>query len=114
MSPAQEAIAIARRKAIYEQLYPETKAGVAGGKARHGAAGDNLSFAKSTAKATGKNKRTIERAAKRGANIAPDQLCKLVGTSLDKGEELDALGKLPVKERDVLIGSGNYTERSLI
>jgi N6-adenosine-specific RNA methylase IME4 len=94
LTPVQDAIAMARRKVIYECLYPQTKAGIAGGKARQGAAGDNLSFAESTAKSTGKNRRTIERAAKRGADIVPDQLVKLVGTSLDKGDELDALAKL--------------------
>jgi hypothetical protein len=81
---------IFRRKAIYEELHPETKAGAAGGHAKHGSASDNLSFAASTADATGKDRRTVERAAARGEALG-DDLGAVTGTSLDKGVELDAL-----------------------
>jgi hypothetical protein len=60
LTPAQEAYQISRRKEIYEALHPETKAGVAGGIARHGAANEKFSFAADTANQTGKDKRTIE------------------------------------------------------
>ncbi len=93
LTPAQEASAVFRRKFIYEQLHPETKAGAAGGHAKHGSASDNLSFAESTAAATGKDKRTVERAAARGEALG-DDLNDIAGTSLDKGVELDALAKI--------------------
>ncbi len=99
--PSQEASAIFRRKAIYEELHPETKAGVAGANARWNAS-DNLSFASSTADATGKDKRSVERAAARGEALG-DDLGAVTGTSLDKGVELDALAKLPKAERKGLI-----------
>jgi hypothetical protein len=103
LSPAQEAAAITRRKQVYESLHPETRAGVAGGKARQGSASDTVSFAASTARATGKNKRTVERAAARGKAIGVDNLGKIANTSLDKHNELDALAAAPPTEQADLI-----------
>ena len=97
-SPAN---AISRRKAIYLELHPDTAQHVAGGHAKHGSASDNLSFASETSKATGKDKRTIERAAARGAALG-DDLQAIAGTSLDKGVELDALAKMRPEEREPL------------
>ncbi|WP_141098370.1 hypothetical protein [Rhodoblastus acidophilus] len=77
---------------IYELLHPETKAGTAGANARWNDASDNLSFASATSEATGKDKRTVERAAARGEALG-DDLKAVEGTSLDKGVELDALAK---------------------
>ena len=99
LSPAQEAALTARRKAIYERLYPETRHGVAGGKARHGATSDKLSFAESQAKATGKTERTVQRATARAEALGHETLTALQGTQLDKGDELDALAKLPPERR---------------
>jgi N6-adenosine-specific RNA methylase IME4 len=99
---------IAKRKKLYETLHPETKAKVAGGKARQGSASDKLSFAKSTAKATGKNRRSVERAAARG-NL--DGIGEAIGTSLDKGEELDHLIKLPADRRRDLIARAKGGEK---
>ncbi len=94
LSPAERARAIARRKAIWDALHPDTRAHVAGGKARHRPASDNLSFAASTAHATGKNRRTVERDAHRGAALGEETLKAVTGTSLDSGDELDALARL--------------------
>lgn len=102
-TPAERAIAIDRRKAIYLALHPETAQGVAGGKARQGSASDNLSFAESTAVASGKSKRTIERDAQRGEAVGSDTLQRVIGTSLDKGEEIDALAKLSPERREEVI-----------
>jgi hypothetical protein len=58
---AQEASAIFRRKAIYEELHPETKAEAFKGNRHTGnLAADNLSFATATADATGKDERLTE------------------------------------------------------
>src|SRR5262249_12684192 len=46
-----------------------------------------------TAAASGKTRRSIERAAARGEAIDPENLMTLVGTSLDKGAEMDALAR---------------------
>jgi hypothetical protein len=56
LTPAQAATAIFRREAIYEELLPETKAGVAGGLARQGSANEKFAFTKSTADAIGKSR----------------------------------------------------------
>jgi ParB/RepB/Spo0J family partition protein len=103
LTPAEHSEHLAKRKEIYERKHPETKQHVAGGKARHGLASDNLSFASATAEATGKDRRKVERGAARGEQ---SRLKEIAGTSLDKGIELDALAKLektdPAK-RDALI-----------
>jgi N6-adenosine-specific RNA methylase IME4 len=108
LSPIERALHVARRKKLYETLHPETKAKVAGGKARQGTASDNLSFAESTAKATGKNRRSVERDAARGDL---DGIGEAIGTSLDKGEELDHLIKLPAHRRDALIARAKGGEK---
>lgn len=53
----------------------------------------SCSFVEATADATGKHASTISRAAARGEAIGVD-LHTIVGTSLDKGVELDALAKM--------------------
>ena len=63
-----------RRKAIYEELHPETRHGGDHGNQHTGGKrqDDNLSFCQNTASATGKDRRTIERAAARGAALGED------------------------------------------
>lgn len=99
LSPAERAMHVARRKVLYEELYPETKRGAAPAK-REGKGGklksqnETLTFVDDAAKKTGKSRATVARDAKRGKDIAPDVLSDTIGTSLDKGEELDALAEL--------------------
>jgi ParB family transcriptional regulator, chromosome partitioning protein len=100
LTQAERAQHIDARKAIWEKLYPETKHGAAPGKAGGGKEAKETkldSFAEATAKATGKSKTKIKRDATRGKKVVvlPD----IVGTSLDKGVELDALAKLPVEKQ---------------
>jgi ParB-like chromosome segregation protein Spo0J len=107
LSPAERARHLVKRKEIYERLYPETKRGVAGGKVRQGAASAKMSFAESTAKATNKSKRTVQREVSRG-KIA--DVADAVGTSLDSPDELDALAKLPESvQRDLIAQAKNGT-----
>ncbi|MDO6584814.1 hypothetical protein Q4543_04715 [Salipiger sp. 1_MG-2023] len=53
IAPIAPATFTAERKKAYLRKYPETAAGVAGGKARQGSAADNLSFAEDQASKTG-------------------------------------------------------------
>jgi ParB-like chromosome segregation protein Spo0J len=108
LSPAERALHLATRKELYERLHPETRRGVAGGKVRQGAASANLSFAESTAKATHKSKRTVQREVARGkiANVAD-----AVGTSLDSADELDVLAKLPESVQRDLIAQAKSGKR---
>jgi hypothetical protein len=102
--------AITRRKEIYLALHPETAAGKSQAAAMNAKLGrgdvtDKMSptFTKATAAASGKTRRSIERAAARGEAIEAKNLKKLVGTTLDKGAELDALAKMPARVRQDLI-----------
>ena len=106
---------IFRRKAIYEELHPETKQHVAGAHGANKAMGNAsensaLAFTASTADATGKSRRSVEIAAARGEALG-DDLGAVTGTSLDKGVELDALAKMPKDERKGLIDRAKAGER---
>ena len=105
LTPALESSAIARRKLIYEELHPETRAtyeggGFKGNQHTGDLVSDNLSFTTATADATGKDRRTVERAAARGAALG-DDLDSIAGTSLDKGVKLDVLAKMTKAERSI-------------
>jgi ParB family chromosome partitioning protein len=105
LTSAQRSAFTARRKAIYEELHPETRAGVYKGNRYTGSlvgdAGDGhyRSFTEDTAAKTGVSRRTVERDARRGANIAPDVLQVVEGTYFDQGRRLDALARLPPDEQ---------------
>jgi ParB family chromosome partitioning protein len=109
LTPAHEASAIFRRKAIYEELHPETKAGASQAIGMNKALGRGdvsanfaPTFTEATASATGKSQRSIELADQR-AKALGDDLAAVTGTSLGKGVELDALAKLPKEERKGVI-----------
>jgi len=110
LSPAEEAAHIARRKAIYEEIHPETKHGgnqSPSGKFFHT---DKASFVQETASASGKTDRAIRMAAARGRVLGSD-INRIVGTSLDKGVEMDALIGLPDDERENLISRAERGEK---
>jgi ParB family chromosome partitioning protein len=88
LTPAEEASAIFRRKAIYEALHPETRHG--GDRKSDQVANSATRFTASTSEATGKSERAVQIAAARGEALGAD-LDAVTGTSLDKGVELDAL-----------------------
>lgn len=103
LSPAERAQQTARRKAIYEELHPETVEHVAGGKGN--ATADKLSavpsFAASTASATGKDERTVRRDAERGTKVIGEVIDMITGTTLDTGTYLDKLKRLNPNEQVV-------------
>src|SRR5699024_2418164 len=100
----QRADHIARRKCIYEQLYPQTRHG---GDRRSEAAGSNPqledlkknSFAEETAEKTGRSRQSVERDARRGNAVEPDIMAELVNTPFDTGVYLDKLAKLPPEQQ---------------
>jgi hypothetical protein len=98
---------MAERKRLYEQLHPEASYDARPGRAgKCRQDGDNSAPAErltaSTAKASGRSERDVQRDAERAKKIG-DHLPKVVGTSLDKGVELDALARLPDPDRKPLI-----------
>jgi ParB-like chromosome segregation protein Spo0J/N6-adenosine-specific RNA methylase IME4 len=110
LTPSERAAHHAERKALYLKLHPETKRGAAGGEATAAKAGKSKmakgqngpqppAYAKDAAKKTGQSSRTIKRDVTRGEKIDHDVLTGLAGTSLDKGDELDAMAKLPKSQQ---------------
>lgn len=109
-SPAERALAQARRKVIYQILHPETRPGTAQGEGRKRSASGGQVGHESTprydqlaAEETGQSERTVRREVTRGEQLGDDVLAKVTGTSLDKGDELDALAKLSPEKRDEVI-----------
>lgn len=105
LSPAQEAAHIRRRQEIWEIKNGPAKA--VGGRASAVAQGrevanEKSAFATDTAQSSGRGLRSVQVAAQRGRELGPD-IHRIVGTSLDKGVEMDALIKLPEPQRAELI-----------
>ena len=119
LSPAERAVAQARRKAIYQQIHPETKAGASGKyrpKSQFGQVGQAENhpaprYDEAAAEATGQSERAVRRDVTRGEALGEDVLAKVARTSLDKGEELDALAKLSPDHRNVLIARAASGEK---
>src|SRR4051812_19054495 len=107
-SPAERAAHQHARKEVYQRLHPETRKGSAGGGAKsaksQGAKPQvdtcHPAFIDDAPKKSCRSRASISREANRGKSI-PD-VADLAGTSLDKGTELDALGRLPADVREQL------------
>jgi N6-adenosine-specific RNA methylase IME4 len=106
LSPAEVAAHQHARKEVYERLHPETKHG---GTRRDQVVNSATRYTADVAKQTGASERTIRREAERGAKIA--DVAALVGTSLDKGDELDALAKLTGPEQQQLAARAKAGEK---
>jgi len=91
LTPSDRARQTARRKEIYEELHPETRAHVAGAHAANAAQGNATansaaaSFSSETAAATGRAERTVRLDAERGAKVIDEVLDMVRGTALDTG-----------------------------
>ncbi len=103
LNPLDRAVFLAERKVIYEKMYPETKAGVAGGKARQGSANETLSFSKDTAEKLGLSKRSIERAVRIATKISPELRKRLSDAGYIKEGELYNLTKYAPGEQEKII-----------
>lgn len=101
LNPVERAKHTTRRKAIYEEKYPETRPTSEGGEGRHKKTRRQLGegvverFTADTAAKSGKSERAVQRDAERGAKIADDVLDRINGTKLGTGEYLDELKRLP-------------------
>ena len=85
-----------QRKAIYEELHPETRHG--GDRKSDQVANSAIRFTATASEATGKSERTVRIAAARGEALGED-LATVTGTSLDKGVELDELRRSAAAKR---------------
>lgn len=88
---------LARRKEIYQTLYPQTAPGGDRSCAyANGQFGHLPTFAEDTAEKTGDNRRSIDRAVQRAESIPQDVRDDIRDTPIaQKGVELDALAQLP-------------------
>lgn len=96
LSPSERAQQTARRKTLYESLHPETKHGqnieiIPSGQFVRT---DQPSFTEATAKAVGRDERSVRRDAERGEKITPEAHKLIVGTKLDKGTYLDQIKRV--------------------
>jgi ParB/RepB/Spo0J family partition protein len=111
LGDAEQAAHHVRRKELYLKLHPETGLGATGkGRAKVCQNGEpNERYTKSTAQKTGQSERTVQRAVARGEKII--NVADLARTSLDKGDELDALAKLSEEEQRKLAVRAKAGER---
>ena len=93
--------AIYRRKQIYEQLHPETKQHVAGGKAKH-AKDEKPAFTKDAAKKLGVTSKSVERAVAR-AGKATDAVKKARAEGEISQSKVDFLITLPGEDQNILL-----------
>jgi ParB family chromosome partitioning protein len=95
LSALDRAAHLAEMKRVHEELYPDTKRGVAGGKARQGTASEIVAVAADAAARIGLSSRTFFAAVALWNGLAPDTRARLRGTRLaDHGAELVRLSKL--------------------
>jgi len=98
LTPAEVAEHTARRKQVWERRQNLGGKTFPTKKPQH-----QKGFAAETAESTGREKRTINMAVRRGEKIAPDVLASVKGTDLDRGTKLDALASLaPEQQRKVV------------
>lgn len=112
LSPAQRALHVEARKTVFERLHPESRHGGdrKSEKAKSSSQNENLkSFISDTAGKTGKARSTVARDVTRGRKVAV--LADIVNTSLDQGDELDALAKLPELEQRKLAKAAKAGEK---
>ncbi|RXT46094.1 hypothetical protein B6S44_24950 [Bosea sp. Tri-44] len=102
LSPAERASQTARRKAIYEELHPEAKAGAVSANARWNADANYApAFTSNTAESTGRSLRAVQLDAERGEKISERALRLVVNTALNTGRFLDTLKKIKGEDAQV-------------
>jgi ParB/RepB/Spo0J family partition protein len=109
LSPAERALHVGRRKELYEALHPETKQPAGPGRGKKNLAQIEHGFVRDTAKQTGKGRSTVQRDATRAKQV--EVLGQIVGTCLDKGDEIDALADLPPDQQQALAGRAKSGEK---
>lgn len=96
LNALEEAELLSKRKKIYQELYPETKRGVAGALAKHNGATDKISFARSVSEVTGQSERNINRKIYVFESLQKDVIDLIKDTKIvDSFFELLNLSRLP-------------------
>lgn len=96
LNALDRAVFLAERKAIYEEMFPETKHGAQGGRGGKKIENDIMSFSKETADRIGLTERSVQRAIKIAKNIPADIRQRLANTEIaDRQVDLLYLASLP-------------------
>jgi len=118
LSAVERDISLARRKELYETLYPETKNGGDRKSAGRKSEGQNvhlISFSKDAARKTGLNRRTIDRSVARIRALAPEVLAALKGSPIgENASEIEALSKLPHEDQIKIAGAISRGAKTLL
>lgn len=102
LTEAEEAHHLARRKVLWEKRAERSSGKSSPSIPSERGRGQPKQFAAETEAITGQSKRSINQKLAR-AEALGDDIQQVVGTSLDKGVELDALAKLPEQDRRDII-----------
>lgn len=95
---------LAEYKALYLIAHPETKAGVAGGRARQGHANEIVSFAYSAAAKAGITPRAIQLAVEMHERLGPEVRDRVRGTWLARNQaQLIALSRAKAERRGAIL-----------
>ncbi|QIX21453.1 ParB N-terminal domain-containing protein [Agrobacterium pusense] len=110
LTPAEESAYILRRKQIWEEMHQSGKNFPIESKREDGRGHRQTEFASEVAEVTGASKRDVNLKIARARELGQD-IHRIVGTSLDKGVEMDALIKLPKSEQSALIERAEAGEK---
>lgn len=111
LNALDRAVFLAERQTIYEELHPNTKAGVAGANARFGNANDTMSFASDVAEKIGLSARSIQRSVRIYTRLSSDLRERLALTSLaNKQGELLELSNRPQEEQLQIVDALTRTD----
>lgn len=108
LSPAEEAQHVRRRQSIWMEIQAKETGQTLASLPKEGRG--NKQFASETAAITGGSKSSINSKIARARDLGSD-INRIVGTSLDKGVEMDALISLPAQERENLISRAESGEK---
>lgn len=115
---AQRGIFTAKRKAIYQALYPETAPGGdrksedfkrqqmpfdGGERNQEVKVAKTPTFSEDTARKTGRCRRVVDQDAQRGASILPELSELLVGTDFDRLKSLNAIQRMMPEQQAILV-----------
>jgi len=104
LSPLDDAVFLAQWRRVYEEAHPETRKGVAGGKARQGTADDKLSFAALVAEKRSTSVRQVQRVAKAGEVLTRDEVSRLrLSPKRIANTDIETIGKITENEERAFV-----------
>ncbi len=104
LNALDRAVFLGERQRVYEAMYPDSRADVAGGKKRQNPASDIVSFAESTAEKLDLSQRTVQRATAIFKSLTPALRAQISGTPLaNKQGDLYQLTRVSEEQRQEVV-----------